>query len=617
MVFRTLKSLLPLYRLIKLNVGIVCRLFVELSAIFSLIYALEQIGRFSHSDYHDLAVLFSLLPLFLFAIYFHHKTRIQVLSSFSIALKAFLNLIRSHICMDIGADFRAQKPDSFKPPLPYRDLSFCLLFIVSLCTFLIPYNYCFPECIRFIKTKLAYTPYLIITYTLWTLLFSFTALDVVIVGTLFSNYVLKSPFVNPKSTSNRLQYRHKFYIYRLSFLICLVMGLAFLTYYCRKTAFFHLMALASLLTLLLAYLRRTNETVRLIIRKAISGRFESISISEWNFSFYAAIQLVCICLFILSTGAGPNSIASLGAMPFTHFLGTLFGILSTLASLFYLFAAVDFLDFKRLISDPAIPRQNKLLFKSGDLPPNFHVDGWQLSPTTKPACNVTGDLYYAPGKNKQPHSNICIISKSILSLNPAERSFYLHHCDYISKRRTFYRGLRRLLKICHAYKFRDGAGFIMIPHCYFVEGLHRDDRNVEFEENRPIGPSFHELWGVRVRHYLYRVLNALDVDIVYFEDGVKYDQLRAVFEILFELYHSRGPRFKIEDHHFTGIQGIRVMLELLRPDAIRPKVSQYVETYFSNLFQARVLILYRDRGGESFINADRTPGRNLDIPAAF
>jgi hypothetical protein len=298
-------------------------------------------------------------------------------------------------------------------------------------------------------------------------------------------------------------------------------------------------------------------------------------------------------------------------------LGRIFGIATSMATLFYLFATLDFLDIKRLRSDPALPRMKKLHFRNGTLPGGLKVTGWNLTATNRPPRRDEADLYFDTDPSGIKASGAPPLRKDLRMIPPQERQFYLDHADFIAKRRIFYRGLKRLMKICHASEFRDGAGFIMIPHCYFIEGLHRDDRNEDLEENRVIGPLFQDLWGVRVRHFLYRVFTAMDIDIIYFEDGIRFSSLKSVLEILFELYHTRGQNFRIEEYHFAGLTGVKVLVEMIRPDLPRKENEEYPETHFTNLSQARVLIVFRDNGGGKDLHPDFKPGVDIDIPALF
>jgi hypothetical protein len=316
----------------------------------------------------------------------------------------------------------------------------------------------------------------------------------------------------------------------------------------------------------------------------------------------------------VATGAGwtggSEPVSNL-TMPATYFLGRLFGVFTTMATLFYLLATLDFLDLKRITADPARTREKRLLYRAGTLPAGMKVKGWFLTPVSGLPLRDEGDLYYDLDRARADASGVPPFRKNLLAIPPRDRPFSLDHADFITKRRSFYRGLERLLKICHASTFRNGSGFIMVPHCYFVEGLHRDDQNEHIDEDRIIGPDFQTLWGIRVRRFLFDVLEAMDLDIIYFEDKIRFPQLREVFEVIFELYHSRGSHFRIEEYHFIGLTGMRTIVETIRPDLPREKNAQYPETHFSNLSMARILVVFKDRGGDRDPTPVQTPGMSV------
>jgi hypothetical protein len=617
MAFKTLKSsFLSMGAL--LSRGHPWRIAAEIGLLLCLIFCTEVSGRFAKTDLHDLMIAMVLLPFVLAGLYLHRKKGTLVFSRLDKIFSKGLHRLKRFIQTEVGADFRCHKKEE-PPPSAYVDLKKFLAAALILAAAVIPFHPWLPGALRGIKEYFLYTPYLLLTTAIWTTLFGLVLLDLAILWILFNHYVLKSPFFNPKSFPGRPALWKRIYPRRFFSLMLLLSLLTCLELYFGKAGWFWFMAGTAVITLLLAYLPRPNEKVGLLIRRPATGTLHAISISEWNFSFYTVLQTVALAVFVLATGAGWQNTGPPESMPCTYYLGRVFGICTPVATLFYLFATLHFLDLKRIQCDPALGRDKTLYYRKGALPVDLKIDRWRLIPTEQRPSIDLGDLYYDPGRveAEQEESGAPLYRKNILSIPPGRRSFALDHADFIAKRRVFYRGLKRLMKICHASTFRDGAGYILIPHCYFVEGLHRDDRTENLEEDRVIGPGFQVLWGLRVRRFLYRVLEAMDVDIIYFEDGIQFQSLKAVFEILFEFYHNRGPRFRIEDYHFTGLTGIRVFVEMIRPDQHRPEKEGYPETHFSNLSQARILMVFKDRGGGWSTSPDRKPGVDVDVPAFY
>ena len=103
-------------------------------------------------------------------------------------------------------------------------------------------------------------------------------------------------------------------------------------------------------------------------------------------------------------------------------------------------------------------------------------------------------------------------------------------------------------------------------------------------------------------------VGVMDIDIIYFEDGIRFKELKAVFEIIFELYHNRGAHFRLEEYHFIGLNDARVVVEMIRADLQREKHDGYPETHFTNLSQARILMVFKDRGGGKDLTPTQSPG---------
>lgn len=597
-------------------------MILELIVLSGFIVFLESIGRNAASDLHDLAILAAITPLIAFAIYFHLKRHSIIIGQVIRLARGIIRRIKKMIQIEVGADFRNNKGEYLSERRPYIDLRMMLLIAVLFNVSIIPFYESFPDVVRTLKRHLFYTPYLAISLIIWTVLIGAIFLDFVILAVLLFHYVLKSPFYNPLSHPRGRDIFERVHSRRLLMFLSLIGGLGLIEFTFGKTGWFWLMVFTAALSFSLAFIPRANETVMLLIKRNNSPRLQSISITEWNFSFFAVVQTLGLGVFVLTTGAGWGSEGTLDdvitTMPCTYYSGRLFGAITSLATLFYFIATLDFLDIKRMSEDPTLPREKTLYYREGSLPGGLKIKGWNLASVTWTPERDEADLYYDMDRSRAMSAGIPALSKDLLRIAPEDRPFYLDRTDFIAKRRIFYRGLSRLLKICRASRFRDGAGFILIPQCYFVEGLHRDDRNEHMEEDRLVGPCFQDLWGLRVRHFLHRVLEAMDIDIIYFEDGVSFKELRGVFETLFELYHARGPRFRVEDYHFTGLTGVRVLMEYIRPDLPRNGVREgYPETNFTNLSQARILMVYKDRGGETDLKPEHEPGIGLDIPAFF
>lgn len=164
----------------------------------------------------------------------------------------------------------------------------------------------------------------------------------------------------------------------------------------------------------------------------------------------------------------------------------------------------------------------------------------------------------------------------------------------VQSRRAVYRGVSRLWKLAAARSFQRGHGFWFAPHLWFVPGLTRDE-----DEGlaATIGPPYRLVFPRAARAHLREVLGGLEVDLLFVEDGVDFRRLRRVLSTLFEVHDLFGDRRLEDERHFTGLPGVRVILHDLQLDTPLMRTG-YPEPDYDDLGRARVLHVFRDRGGE-------------------
>ena len=78
--------------------------------------------------------------------------------------------------------------------------------------------------------------------------------------------------------------------------------------------------------------------------------------------------------------------------------------------------------------------------------------------------------------------------------------------------------------------------------------------------SRTAGPPYHRLLPRAARHHLYRLLRAVQMDLIFVEDGVGFRRLRKVLRVLFEIYDVHGGRRRAEEVDFRGLPGTRVLI---------------------------------------------------------
>ncbi len=187
--------------------------------------------------------------------------------------------------------------------------------------------------------------------------------------------------------------------------------------------------------------------------------------------------------------------------------------------------------------------------------------------------------------------------------------------EILSRRRVI-AGLERLFKLAAGRPCRGGSGYWVAPHLWFIAGLMRDgDDDPDLADStilsRTAGPPYHRLLPRAARHHLYRMMRALQVDLIFVEDGVGFRRLRKVLRVLFEVYDIHAGRRPAEEIDFRGLPRTRVLIHDFQFDEpFRSEV--YPEPKYDYLGRARILHVFRDRGEqeeplESPFDYGRTP----------
>ncbi|MEX1025022.1 MAG: hypothetical protein WD226_08085 [Planctomycetota bacterium] len=172
----------------------------------------------------------------------------------------------------------------------------------------------------------------------------------------------------------------------------------------------------------------------------------------------------------------------------------------------------------------------------------------------------------------------------------------LRRRDEIQRRRHLMRGLAKAFRGARRergpQKSQTPGGTWVAPHLWSFPQLLRDD---ELSGSPWVGPHFRRVLPLSARAHLHRVLLALEVDVIFLEDGVDQRRFRRVLRMLFEYYDLFGRR-PLEERHFTGLPGVRVVLHEFSLDA--PFRSEtYPEPEAEELGRGRILHIFRDRGG--------------------
>jgi len=162
------------------------------------------------------------------------------------------------------------------------------------------------------------------------------------------------------------------------------------------------------------------------------------------------------------------------------------------------------------------------------------------------------------------------------------------------------RGLERMLKRARRRRYAAGTGFWIAPHHWFVAGLTRDEDENEIVEDATIadamiGEPYHVALPLAARRHAHEVFSGLEVDLMFVEDGVTWKDLRRVLRRAFD--HFDGKKGRVDELAFRGIPRIRVILHKFEIGGQLGR-ARYPEPDYEDLGRARVLHVFKDRGGD-------------------
>ena len=183
---------------------------------------------------------------------------------------------------------------------------------------------------------------------------------------------------------------------------------------------------------------------------------------------------------------------------------------------------------------------------------------------------------------------------------PEERTGALRR-EGIVHRRRIVRGLEKLFKRAQRRSYSQGSGFLIGLQHWFILGMVRDEYELNHREDTffggIIGPPFYRIFPPAARQHFRDITNALQVDLLFVEDGIPFRRFLRVLQMMFEIYDIFGGRRRIEEWHFTGISGIRVVIHDFNLDnPLVPSGEGYPEPDYDEIGRARIVHVFKDRG---------------------
>lgn len=321
------------------------------------------------------------------------------------------------------------------------------------------------------------------------------------------------------------------------------------------------------------------------------------------------VHLLCTLglAFALTLGNAqrlPGASGTSGEYPFTFGLGLLASLGCVLLAV-----RVD-LHFARLLwlrRPPPEAGLDRTLACTAARPFPPHVaaaaqHGWQVVHEAAPLPHGV-DLVTGPGA-RGPHA-VALEP----GLAPGELAFRLRRRMDVAYRREFYARLEALWKHVRPARRLGGQGVLFCPGSWLIPCLLRDTGR----SATPVGPPYEQVFSPRLRRYLAGVLRHLEVDVIYWEDGVRWRDLRRVLGVAFECHDQ--DRVPLRARHFVGLPRVRVLLQQEDPPGVAgaPASPRMPRAPIGS--GARVLAILRDRGGSTERHEVREPGGRRPAPA--
>ena len=170
--------------------------------------------------------------------------------------------------------------------------------------------------------------------------------------------------------------------------------------------------------------------------------------------------------------------------------------------------------------------------------------------------------------------------------------------DVIQRRRILVRALQTIFRRAASRPPRTGCGYWVAPHYWFVCGVTRDETDDEHTQLMGvIPPLYHRVMPPAVRHHMFEICSALQIDLIFVEDGVGFRNFRRVLRVLFERFDVHGGQQPAQEVDFAGLPKTRVVIEHYAFE--KPLIeTKYPEPNYEDVGRARILHIFRDRGEE-------------------
>ena len=557
---------------------------------------LEALGRRSGSELIDIAALFSIAAAFSATYVAHRRQAIAWVTSLSGVAPWLLRRLQT-LAIQYGIDYSEEPP--IRAGIPGY-MSGGLLFLAVLTGLVLCFAGSFPGVVRHAISSTFYLMHLLGVALLWAALIAGTWICVILCFALVHDTIV-GRYAGSRPRSLKLE----LWIHASLLALVLVAGVTMP----------HWIPLAGLIAIGVTIAVRTifpfGTSLTLLWRYRRGGEMRSIPLRYIAGGELVLFILFAVLLQVFATGSYvlfPT--AELTGPPVTVALGRIFSwsAVVTAAALGSVSLNALRLGILRQIVAHRAPRLYIHGFTNPRMRRSIRQDaktaGWRVA--FKPKQPRPTDVQLSLSTDASLRHAIAIPEgwpKPVGSDHLFDEHWlacFARRCE-TQHRRILISALEKLFKRAARQKFQQGEGFWVGPQHWFLLGLCRDshEEDLDFREgtilSQTIGLPYHRILPPETRYHFERVMQDVQIDLIFVEDGVGFRGLRRALHAIYQIQEVFGSQCQVTEHHFRGLPGVRAILHEFTLD--NPYISsKYPEPDYTDLARGRILHLFKDRG---------------------
>ncbi len=334
---------------------------------------------------------------------------------------------------------------------------------------------------------------------------------------------------------------------------------------------------------------------------------------------HAGLALQALLVLLLLAPRGPEPVTTL---PVTNALVRMYGWLAAWLFTGSAWMAVSEFNRRRRLFDPAFPRSKVLWATVGPEATALELErhfveqaGWRLVVSDQLPGLDDADLLVGTPSSVAPRAAVPLtrVPPAVFLLED-DAGVVLDEAEERDKAERCTAAIQRLLITSRPGLGDRGEGTFLVPQCWLVVGLTRDDDRggMERSSSMTFGQSFQAALGTRLRRFLFEVMSRAGLDVLFIEDAVTTEQVGEVLDVLMEHHICRAEPGRVGEHDFVGIEGVRVVLHDVQPEAEGiPGVDANATRHA--ISRARIMIIGRDRKGGDDDDGPPSDGESSDL----